>query len=637
MDGNFLNRSCFDARLDIRRNVLLINFLHIAMKQWQIFPKADAEFFHANPDIDPVLLQLLFNRGLKDKKGIKAFLDSELEAEKTLVIGENQAPAFYDPFLFKNMAPAVDLIIDHIKKGNPIVVYGDYDADGVTSSVILLETLRILRANAEVYLPDRVSEGYGLNKAAINQLVSQGAKLLITVDNGIRNFAEVAYAKSKGLEIIITDHHVLPEDKKEMPDCLCIDPADKNDNYPWPYLAGVGVAFKLISALLSKANLPDKQKQLIMEKSLDLVAIGTVADMVSLLGENRLLVKSGLKILNQNKRFGLNELIKVSKINSGRPLEAWNIGWQIGPRLNAASRLSHANTAFGLLTTTDQSEAEELASELNQRNINRQQITEEIISQVEAQIDKDNLPNLIVGVAGENQIWNEGVIGLVAGKITEKYYRPTLIITRLIEEAEFDINTKKLVPKKVSFKGSGRSVEEFNLIKSIEACAASLDKFGGHPMACGFSINSEENLNKFIAQIGDLAEKTIMKKDLIPKLKIEMELDFSSVNLDLADNLNRLAPYGQNNLQPRFVSYSLRIDDIMTMGFDNQHIKMRFSQFNSAAQDARSLWAIAFGGAESYKEYSVGDRVDLVYYLEVNDFNGRREPQLKIIDLKKYE
>lgn len=637
MDYNFTDRCSFDGCLVGRYNVLLINFLYIAMKKWQISPKIDAEFLREHPAINPVLLQLLFNRGLKNKLDIKAFLDSELAPDKVLVIGENPEHAFYDPFLFKDMSAAVDLIISHIKKGNPIVVYGDYDADGVTSSVILLETLRILHATVDVYLPDRVSEGYGLNKTAINQIVSQGFKLLITVDNGIRNFKEVAYAKSKGLEIIITDHHVLPEDKKDLPDCLCIDPADQTEKYPWPYLAGVGVAFKLISALLFKASLPDKQKQLILEKSLDLVAVGTVADMVSLLGENRLLVKSGLKVLNQSKRLGLNELIKVSKINSGHPLEAWNIGWQIGPRLNAASRLSHANTAFGLLTTTDQGEAEELAADLNQKNISRQQITEEIIFQVEMQIDKDNLPNLIVGVAGEDQIWNEGVIGLVAGKIAEKYYRPTLIISRLIEKAEFDAATKKLIPKEVSFKGSGRSVEELNLIKAIEDCADNLDKYGGHPMACGFQVKSEEKLKKFIGQIQKIAEDGIAKEALVPKLKIEAELNFSDINLELADVINSLAPYGQNNPQPRFVSYDLRVDDIVKMGFDSQHIKIRFSQFNPSVSNAHSFWALSFGGADNYKEYSIGDRVSLVYHLEVNDFNGRREPQLKIIDIKKYE
>jgi len=607
------------------------------MKQWQISTKAEPEFLLKYPEINPVLLQLLYNRGLKNQVDIKAFLDSELEADKILVVGENTDHAFYNPFLFRHMEAIVESIINHIKKGDPIVVYGDYDADGVTSSVILLETLKILHAQAEVYLPDRVSEGYGLNKAAINQIVAQGFKLLITVDTGIRNKEEVAYAKSKGLEIIVTDHHVLPEEAKDQPDCLYIDPADRSENYPWPYLAGVGVAFKLISALLYKANLPEKQKQLILDKSLDLVAVGTVADMVSLLGENRLLVKSGLKILNTSKRLGLNELIKVSKINSGKPLEAWNIGWQIGPRLNAASRLSHANSAFALLTTTEQSEAEELATELNQRNISRQQITEEIISQVELQINKDNLPNLIVGIAGEDQVWNEGVIGLVAGKITEKYYRPTLIITRLIEEAEFDATLKKLVPKKVAFKGSGRSVEEFNLIHAIENSSEHLDKYGGHPMACGFSVKSEENLNKFVAQIQKLAEEGIDKKALVPKLKIEAELDFSAISLELADSISKLAPYGQNNQQPRFVSYDLRIDDVTTMGFDNQHIKIRFSQFNPSQKNAHAFWALAFGGAANYKEYQVGDRVDLVYYLEVNDFNGRREPQLKMIDIKKYD
>lgn len=604
------------------------------MKQWQVLPEAPENIFAENPDINPVLLQLLYNRGLRNGSQIKAFLDDELEKDKVLAIGGNPEYSFYDPFLFKNMAAAVDLIIEHIKKGSSIVVYGDYDADGVTSSVILLETLKILHAKAEAYLPDRVSEGYGLNKAAINAIVEQGFKLLITVDNGIRNKEEVAYAKNKGLEVIITDHHVLPEEAKDLPDCLYIDPADQTENYPWPYLAGVGVAFKLISALLHKSSLPDKQKQLILEKALDLVAVGTIADMVSLLGENRLLVKKGLQFLNNNKRAGLNELIKVSKINCDKALEAWNVGWQLGPRLNAASRLSHANTAFALLTTTDQVEAEELANELNQRNVSRQKITEEIISAVEEQIDKENLPNLIIGLAGPDQVWNEGVIGLVAGKITEKYYRPTLIITRLVEEAEFDPNLKKLIPKKVSFKGSGRSIEDFNLIAAIEECSENLDKYGGHPMACGFSVKSPESLDKFIKQIRGLADKSLAGVNLIPKLKIEVSLDFSDISLLLAEEVGRLAPYGQNNSQPRFVTYGLRIDDVVIMGFDNQHIKIRFSQSNNS-DIAKSFWGICFGGAETYNQIKTGDKVDLVYYLEINDFNGRREPQLKIIDIKK--
>lgn len=605
------------------------------MKVWQIAAPINAALRQVYPDIDPVLLQLLFNRGLKDREAINSFLTSELEADKVLEIGEGGKSLFYNPFLFHDMEAVVALIIENIKANHPIVVYGDYDADGVTSSVILLETLRILHAQVEVYLPDRVSEGYGLNKAAINQIVAQGFKLLITVDNGIRNREEIAYAKSKGLTVIVTDHHVLPEEDRDKPDCLCLDPADRKDNYPWPYLAGVGVAFKLVCALLHKANLTGRQKQLILEKSLDLVAVGTIADMVSLLGENRLLVREGLRILNEGRRLGLNELLKVAKINPDKPLESWNVGWQIGPRLNAASRLSHANTAFALLSTTDPEEAKELANELNQRNISRQEITEEIISQVEAQIDKANLPKLIIGVANEDQIWNEGVIGLVAGKITERYHRPSLIISRLVEAAEFDPQTKKLVPKKIAFKGSGRSIEGFNLIAAIESCSEHLEKFGGHPMACGFSVSSPEKLKAFLEKLKELADSGLEESVLAPKLKIEAEIPFIAIEFPLAEAINRLAPFGQNNPQPRFVSRRLRIDDIMTMGFDGKHIKMRFSQFDEEKKETRSFWGLAFGGAESYKEYVVGDLVDLAYYLEINEFNGRRELQLKIIDLQK--
>ncbi|MFA7087992.1 MAG: single-stranded-DNA-specific exonuclease RecJ [Patescibacteria group bacterium] len=576
------------------------------MKKWKILPKISSEFRSTYPDVNPVILQLLFNRGLTEKININDFL--------------NESPEFHDPFLFKNMAAAVDLIIDHIKKGNKIVVYGDYDADGVTSSVILLETLNILHGLVDVYLPDRVSEGYGLNMAAIKQISERGFKLIITVDNGIRNKEEISYAQSLGIDVIVTDHHVLPE-KKDMPDCLYIDPADSDDNYPWPFLAGVGVAFKLINALLSRAELPEKQKKLISDKCLDLVAVGTVADLVQLLGENRILVREGLKILNQCKREGLNELMKAAKINCGRPLEAWNVGWQIGPRLNAASRLAHANSAFALLTTTDKEEAEQLAKELNERNTLRQKITEEMVAAVEKQIDGDNIPLVIIGVAEDGDFWNEGVVGLVAGRIAEKYYRPTLIIARVEEGEE-------------CFKGSGRSIEEFNLVAAVESCAGFLDKYGGHPMACGFSLSGKENLAEFKKKMLELAAKKLGEKELIPTLRIEHELDPADINLELADQINRLSPFGQGNPQPRFVSHGLKIGDIVTMGLDGQHIKIRLSAPEINGRRVQPVWALAFGAAKEYKELKIGDSIDLVYYLEVNEFNGRREAQLKIIDLK---
>lgn len=594
------------------------------MKEWRLLPQIKADDSLLELDIHPALLQLLFNRGFTTSAAINNYLNYKLDKELVKSFSDDDGLLFYDPFLFKDMATAVDLIISHIKQGDLIVVYGDYDADGVTSSVILQETLEILHAKTEVYLPDRVSEGYGLNKMAINQIVNSGAKLVITVDNGIRNKAEVAYAKEKGLDVIITDHHVLPESLDDLPDCPIINPADKRNNYPCPFLAGVGVAFKLISGILFKSNLDDKQKQLIAEKSLDLVALGTIADMVSLLDENRLLTMKGLEVMNKSKRLGLQELLISAGVNNTKDLEAWNVGWQIAPRLNAASRLSHANTAFSLLSTKDKKEARELAEELNRRNISRQEITKEIMAQVEAKIDASNLPEIIIGVASEDEVWNEGVIGLVAGKISEKYYRPTLIITRLVEAAEFDEVNKKLLPKQVSFKGSGRSIPELNLIEQVEESSAHLDKYGGHPMACGFSIKSEDKLKDFVATISDLARKKLAGQNLVPKLEIEAELKIEEINLRLAKEIAKLAPFGQHNQQPKLLSTKLKVEDIILMGADKQHIKIRLS----------GLWALSFGGALRYEGIRVGDLIDIVYYLEINKFNGREEAQLKIVDLR---
>jgi len=594
------------------------------MKQWKLCDKAPADFLTSRPDLSEIVLQLLYNRGLTDDLSLESFCRDILSVDQVLDIAGTPDLRFYNPFLFRDMEAATDLIIDHIKNGRKIVVYGDYDADGVTASVVLLEALKALKANVEVYLPDRVTEGYGLNKTAIDSIASQGFSLVVTVDNGIRNKDEVVYAQAKGLDIIITDHHILPDSKDDLPPCLIINPADKSDAYPWNYLAGVGVSFKLASALVYKSKLPLDQKKAVLEKALDLVAIGTIADMVSLLGENRLLVKRGLNILNQNRRLGLNELMKISKSNNNKKLEAWNVGWQIGPRLNAASRLGHANNAFALLIEENSERAAEMAQELNQRNLDRQKITEEIIAQVEEQIDKDNIPPIIIGLASESQAWNEGVIGLVAGKICEKYYRPTLIITRITEEGEADA--------KFSFKGSGRSIEEINLIASIVEASEFLDKYGGHPMACGFSVASEERLKKFQEKIMVIASAKLAGLELSPKLKIEAELKIENVGMELAEEISMLAPFGQNNAQPKFVSYRLRVDEIVTLGFDSQHIKIRLSASDKVF--AKGIWAISFGGAEEYKAVRIGDLVDAVYYLDINEFNGRREAQLRLVDLK---
>lgn len=556
-----------------------------------------------------IIIQLLSQRGFDSEELINSFLDINLDPKLTQTFTDNKEGAFYDPFLFRDMASAVELIINHIKAQNKIMIFGDYDVDGVTATTVLYQGLAILQAQVSAYLPDRVSEGYGLNKEALAEFKRQGVKLIITVDSGIRNKAEVAYAKELGLDIIISDHHVLPDDRAELPDCLIINPIDKEDNYPFPYLAGVGVAFKLLSAVLLRSNLEDKVKEQITFNTLDLVALGTVADMVSLKDENRLLVVKGLEVLNQKKRLGLNELFLLSKIKVDQEIKAWNLSWQLAPRLNAASRLGHANTAFALLQSKDRTEARNLAQELNQRNLKRQEITEEITNQIEASIDQTKVPDIIIGVASKDQDWNEGVIGLVAGRLADKYYRPTLVISRL---------------KDGSYKGSGRSIPEFNLIENISLTNSYLAKYGGHAAACGFSIADTTNLARFQEAIKERAQVELADKELKPQLVIDLEIGLSDINLELVEQLSLLQPFGQDNPEPVFVSFAVPVIDIVTMGQESQHIKFRVGDF----------WALAFDGVKKYPEVKLGDKIDLVYTLDINKFNGLTEPQLRIKDLK---
>ncbi|MFA4942653.1 MAG: single-stranded-DNA-specific exonuclease RecJ [Patescibacteria group bacterium] len=574
-------------------------------KIWQLMEKMPQSVIAANPNYSPVLLQLLYNRGIQKPEEVEAFFVEELFSDEYF--------KKYDPFLFSDMEASINLIVSHIKAGDKIMIYGDYDADGVTATAVLWDTFKILGAKVDYYLPDRVTEGYGMNKEAVGKIAADGYKLIITVDTGTRNWEEIEYAKSLGMEIILTDHHALPEDKSEMPQCLFINCANQDDGYPFKILAGVGVAFKVVQALISRSKLDDVQKQYLVERSLDLVALGTVADMVSLLGENRLLVKKGLEILNKTKRLGLKELINVAKIGiNGSKLDSWNIGFQLGPRLNAASRLGHANNALKLILSDNLEEVKVLANELNQKNIERQEITANIMALVEKDIDQQNVPNIIISVCDlEYDTKTEGVIGLVAGKICEKYYRPTLIVTKSQD----------------GYKSSGRSIPEFNLIEAIEDSREFLDKYGGHPAACGFSVYEREKLDQFIVKISQIATEKLAGLELAPKLKLDAALSPQDIDLDLVNNISQLAPYGQNNPQPKFVSYGLTIMDIVTMGGKGEHMKLRL------ADNSRSLWAIAFFKNSEFSQLQIGSKVDVAYYLDLNNYNGKSEVQMKIIDL----
>ncbi len=568
-------------------------------KKWQLMPKITKESIKKYPGYNPVILQLLYNRGLTEKNEIESFLNP----------GDN---IMNDPFLFRNMGKALDLIISHIKNKNKIVVYGDYDADGVTSSTILVETLNVLKADSDVYIPNRVTEGYGLNKGAIEIIKKMGAKLIITVDGGIRNKEEVEYAKILGLDVIITDHHTPSDDENNLPDCLIINPLVKNESYPFKQLAGVGVAFKLAKALIGKAKITDEEKRKLEDRMYDLVAIGTVSDCVTVLGENRYFIKRGLEILNQKKRKGLNELIKIAQVSGAKRLDSWNIGFQIGPRLNAAGRLEHANTSFELLITKNENDAEEIARKLNERNSERQKITEEIMAEVEAQINPED--KILIGVCPEDyetEAWKEGVIGLVAGKISDKYYRPALVITR----------------SENGMKGSGRSIEEFNLIRAIDEASEFLTRYGGHPAACGFSL-LPENLDGFVKKIKEIANMKLKGVELKPKIIIETEIGLEEINEELFGEIEKFGPFGNDNNRPVFVSKGTIVDKIF-MGAEGQHVKFKLKNEKSGL-----LSAIGFGQSENFKDFQIGDTIDIVYYLDLNEFNGRREIQLKILDSK---
>jgi single-stranded-DNA-specific exonuclease len=297
------------------------------MKKWQVLPKIEDKYIRMYPTYDGYVLQLLKNRHITEKAEIDRFLEPDLKRDVS------------DPFVFKQMNKTVELIIKHIKTKNKILVFGDYDADGVTATALMSEILTTLKANVDVYIPNRVSEGYGLNKDAVNKIAQDGFKLIITVDNGIRSQEEINLAKELGLEVVVTDHHQPPDDESKLPDCLIINPVLKHEKYPNKHLAGVGVAWQVARALISRSKLEDSDKALLADRMLDLVAIGTVADCVPLLGENRTLVQAGIKRLEATTRLGLIELMNIARINNHKKLEAWSIGFQIGPRLNAAGRV----------------------------------------------------------------------------------------------------------------------------------------------------------------------------------------------------------------------------------------------------------------------------------------------------------
>lgn len=526
-------------------------------KQWRLKKKIS----------DNLVDQLLKNRGIEDKE--RFF--------------EPQYGDLYDPFLFKDMVKAVE----RIKKAKNITIFADYDADGVTAAALLSQILDV-----RVYIPDRNKEGYGLNCQAIKKVAGNGSDLIITVDCGVSDFEEVELARKLGVDVIITDHHHLPS---KLPRALAIiNP--KQRGYPFKDLAGVGVAFKLAQALLGRRGRgqpsPSFEKWL-----LDLVAIGTITDCMPLLDENRVLAKFGLIVLAKTKRIGLQRLLPSK-------LDAHAVAFQIGPRLNAAGRMDQANTAYQLLITTSGQEAQTLASHLEEKNRERQTITVKIFDELAAKFDSQK--KLIFDGSEDFPV---GVIGLVAGKLADTFFRPTIIFSQGKEKSI----------------GSARSIPSFNIIQAIEKCGYLLEEYGGHPGAAGFTILNK-NLRAFQKYLDDLCQRQLKEKDLIPILEIDAQIKPDDIAWDLCDEIQKFAPFGYGNPKPRFLLSNVQIQDIWCVGNNGCHLKLRVP-----------FEVIGFNFGSWADKIKAGDYIDLVFELETDQWNGLKKLQLNLIDLRRHE
>lgn len=537
-------------------------------------------------NVPPIIARLLVSRGMEDAAQAALFLHPEK-------IG------FHDPMLLDGMAAAVKRIRQAILNKEKIVVFGDYDADGVTSTSLLVRALAQMGADVSFYIPDRFKEGYGPNEPALAKVKQDGAELVVTVDTGIAAAGEAAYAASIGLDYIVTDHHeppaVLPEG------CAVIDPKKKTCTYPFKGLSGAGVALKLVQALMG-GDVP--------HALFSLAAIGTIADLVPLVDENRLIAAKGLSEIESGTFCGVDALVK--KCGHGKKIDSDLVGFHLAPRLNAAGRMAHANTAVRLLLTDDEAEAETLAEELNQLNTERKALVDTIAAEAEKQAviaaAKHQKAFVIAGVG-----WHQGVIGIVASRIVGMFYRPTVILS-------IDLETGLA-------KGSARSIDGFNLYQALAECSGCLEQFGGHEMAAGMTL-VKDNIPAFRLRLNQAAEAVLDERALTPVQWIDSRCEAGEATVELIDQFERFAPFGMANPKPVFQLTAAPFVSAKTVGQNGDHLKMVFKGH------AANLDGIGFGLGAKAAELAADDDVSAVGELGVNEWNGFRKPQLFICDLK---
>ncbi len=563
------------------------------IKRWQIAPRVSSLVLarFAERQLNPLIVQILYNRGITTPEQASAFLSPDS------LIG--------NPFQLAGMHQAVDRIRRAIRAGEAMAVYGDFDVDGVTATVLLVQTLTSLGAKVKPYIPHRIDEGYGLNKDALQQLKDQGVRVVITVDCGVRSLDEVAFGKQIGLDMIVTDHHA-PGD--ELPDAFAvINPKQQHCPYPSKELSGAGVAFKLSQALLrAETQVPlGKSKLPISEEALvDLVALGTVADLVPLTGENRVLVQRGLARLRESERPGVQALLRYAALKP-EAIDAGTIGFILGPRLNAAGRLESALRAYDLLSTQYPGEADKLAQFLEETNRERQRLTMEMTAKAReiAALSAES-ERLLFVIAPE---FPEGIVGLIASRLADEFYRPAFAVHQGAEES----------------RGSARSISEFNVVAALDQCRDLLVRYGGHAMAAGFTVRNE-NLPALQARLKAIAETELAQIELMPTLNVDAEASLSEMNLKLAESLAQLAPFGYGNREPIFVSRNLGVREARVVGTD--HLKLTLND-GQIVMDA-----IAFRQGSWLEQ--LPPRIDVAYQLEAQVWNGKPRLQLNIKDIK---
>ena len=557
-------------------------------KKWEYYGKDEQKVEQIQKEfgLSRLLSTIIVNKGLENKQEIDVFLNPTRKD-------------FHDPYLMPDMEIAVKRIVQAIKNQEKVIIYGDYDVDGITSITVLKKFLADRGLEVDSYIPNRLDEGYGLNKAAIDKIVSEGYQLMITVDCGISGIEEIDYANSLGLETIVTDHH---EPADVLPNALAVVDAKRKDNkYPNNQLAGVGVVFKLTQAISQVYDLEEKEYL----KYLDIVCVGTISDIVPLVGENRVIAKLGLKLVEVTKNIGLRALltsIGYKKIDSSA------ISFGIAPRINACGRMGHEQEALKLFLTDNIAEATNITKKLNDYNRERQDIEKRIFDEVLVKIEKSEKDKPCIVLADDN--WHHGVIGIVSSKVTEMYYKPSILIC--FEDGEG--------------KGSGRSIPGFDLHDALTKCDKHIDRFGGHSMAIGISV-SKDNYNSFKQEFEEFVSNTNIN-ELIPVIKVDEEVTAKDISVNTVKELSMLEPFGEANKMPIFMYKNLRISSIRALS-DGKHLKL------SLRDEGTFIDAIGFNMGYLVNEFLLGDKVDVLGNLEINSFNGRESVQINLKDLRK--